>query len=254
MRRFLTLTLISTLCALISISNSYGEECQGTTCIDVSADSEHQVVITVKKGTPGSTMTKKPVVAKKRTPRATPSPSHSLWIPWLPKPVDVKTPTPRPSVSRKPRATKAPAVKVSTISASEVMDQVRKLLPLGAIYFQPPSQILVREPVFFRTSVPQRFTTIVVVLDIPIEIDLHARYLWSFGDGVTLVTTDPGASYPLSTVRHSYSQAGNFEVALQVNWSGTWRSGALSAPIRGHINQSFTKQIEVQAARTRLTQ
>ena len=236
------------------------EECEGDTCIDVATDRNHEVVITVRKGSSGASTSETSV--KKQPTSAASSPlrvrapaKKKVWIPWLPvasSPQPSRLPRPRPTTSRQARP--KTSERVETISASEVMDQVRSLLPGGVIIHQPLSQLLVREPVYFRTSVPQRFKAMVVVLDIPIEIDLRASYLWSFGDGSTLTTSDPGGSYPLSTVRHRYLLADTYEALLRVQWNGTWRSGAMSAPIRGVITQIFTKKIEIQGARTRITQ
>ena len=134
------------------------------------------------------------------------------------------------------------------------MDQVRRTIPQGFITYQPSSGILVHEPVYFRTSIPQRFTTVIVVLEIPIEIELTADYLWNFGDGQFFRTKDPGSSYPISSIRHSYSDSGEKEVILNVSWNGVWRSGAISGPIRGTINQRVIKVLTVETARARITQ
>ena len=134
------------------------------------------------------------------------------------------------------------------------MDQVRSAIPRGVIAFQPSSKILVREPIYFRTTVPNRFSTVIVVLDIPIEIDMTATYTWNFGDGGALTTKDPGSHYPLSTIRHSYQRAGEYDLTLGITWSGVWRSGALSGPIRGTINQSLSSVMRIESARVRITE
>ena len=112
-----------------TMSDAYAQ-CEGDTCIDVSADQGgNQIVITVKKGKEGSSSTSAP------KPRVT-STTRKLWIPWLPRPVVTTKPRPRPVVSRRPR--------VKRISSSQITDQVTRLLPSGRIITQPLGDALVR--------------------------------------------------------------------------------------------------------------
>ena len=211
-------------------------ECQENTCIDVSADQEgKEVVITVKKGKAGSTSTTSP-----RT-RST-SIARKPWIPWLPKPAVTRVSTPRPRVTSKPR--------VRTISSSQISDQVRSLLPTGTIITQPLKDSLIHEPVNFMTTVPTNFSTVIVVLRIPIAIHLTALYVWDFGDGNSLVTKFPGAPYPAMLNQHTYKSSGEKRVSLTVRWSGFWSAGAMSAPINGSITQRIEKELTIRPART----
>lgn len=214
-------------------------QCENDTCIDVSADEKgNEVVITVKKGKPGSSKTSAP------KPRAT-STARKLWIPWLPKPVATAKPRPRPASSARPR--------VKTISSSQITDQVRSLMPTGSIITQPLGDPLVREPVNFMTNTPSHFTTVIVVLTIPITIHLTPLFIWDFGDGNSFVTKLQGAPYPLTLVQNSYQSAGEKEVTLTIKWSGFWRAGAMSAPINGAITQRVSKEIAIRPARTTYT-
>jgi hypothetical protein len=211
-------------------------ECRGSTCIDVSADQEgKEVVITVKKGKAGSTSTSPP---RARTTSSTRKP----WIPWLPKPAVTRAAAPRPKVTSKPR--------IRTISGSQISDQVRSLLPTGTIITQPLKDPLIHEPVNFMTTVPTNFSTVIVVLRIPIAIHLTALYVWDFGDGNTLVTKFPGAPYPAMLNQHTYRSAGEKRASLTVRWSGFWSAGAMSAPINGSITQRIEKELTIRPART----
>ena len=211
-------------------------ECRENTCIDVSADQEgKEVVITVKKGKAGSSSTSSPRA------RAT-STTRRPWIPWLPKPAVTRAAAPRPKVTSKPR--------IRTISGSQISDQVRSLLPTGTIITQPLKDPLIHEPVNFMTTVPTHFSTVIVVLRIPITIHLTALYLWDFGDGNTLVTKFPGSPYPAMLNQHTYRLAGEKKASLTVRWSGFWSAGAMSAPINGSITQRLEKEITVRPART----
>ena len=231
MRR-LTILLV----AFLLVTPASQAECRENTCIDVSADQEgKEVVITVKKGRAGSSSTSSPRARSTSTARRP-------WIPWLPKPVVTRAAAPRPKVSSKPR--------IRSISGSQISDQVRSLLPTGTIITQPLSDPLIHEPVNLMTTVPTNFSTVIVVLRIPITIHLTALYVWDFGDGHTLVTKFPGAPYPLMLNQHTYKSAGEKIVSLTVRWSGFWSAGGMSAPINGSITQRIEKELTVRPART----
>ena len=227
---FVVLALITT-----QIPSGYAE-CSGDTCINVEADQDgNQVVITVKKGADGSSSTSSP------RPRSA-STVRKPWIPWLPRPKVTRAATPRPATTSKPR--------VRTISSSQITDQVKSLLPTGSIITQPLSEPLVNQPVNFLTTVPTHFSTVIVVLRIPITIHLTALYIWDFGDGKTLVTKLQGAPYPAMINHHTYTSIGEKKMNLSVNWSGVWSAGANSGPINGSITQRLDREIEILPAKT----
>ena len=229
-------TLTAALLLVLVTATMSHAECNGDTCIDVSTDQAgNQVVITVKKGSPGSSSTS---TARTRT-----STVRKPWIPWLPKPVATRAPLPRPKVTSKPR--------VRTISGNQISDQVKSVLPTGSIITQPLNNILIHEPVNFMTTVPTQFSTVIVVLRIPITIHLTALYMWDFGDGHTLITKFPGAPYPAMLNQHSYSTTGEQRVNLTVRWSGFWSAGTISAPINGTITQEIAREITVFPAKAR---
>ncbi|MFN6291719.1 MAG: hypothetical protein ACK4WP_02175 [Candidatus Nanopelagicaceae bacterium] len=227
--------LLLTLTFLLTSIPTVNADCEGDTCIDVSADQEsNQVVITVKKGKAGTSSTSSP------RPRAR-STARKLFIPWLPKPVTTAKPRPRPSLTVKPR--------VKKISGSQISDQVRSLLPSGLIITQPLDNPLVQEPVNFMTTVPTHFSTVIVVLRIPITIHLTALYEWDFGDGRSITTRVQGAPYPLTMISNTYRSSGEKDVRLTIKWSGRWSAGGMSAPINGGITQSITKRLTVRSGR-----
>lgn len=246
MRRPILFILMTLLLLIAPIPiNANGEECDGDTCIEVSADDENHLVIKVKKGKPGSSATKAP----------SPGPTQSAirkqpWIPWLPKPVVRTTPRPKSTAISKPRVRKP---KVKKISATELAEQVKRMLPSGVILTQPASAALTREPVNFITSVPSSFQTVIVVLEVPILITLKALYKWDFGDGNSEITHHPGSPYPAALITHNYRAEGIYEVGLRVTWSGTWRAGTLSGAIKGSITQNFEREISIHNADTAFT-
>lgn len=213
--------------------------CEGDTCIDVTADQENnEVVITVKKGRPGSSKTTQP-----RTTKPTAPALRKPWIPWLPKPASATQP--RPVTSVKPPSSKA---RVKTVAGSQISNQVKRLLPTGSIITQPLGDPLLQEPVNFMTNTPLHFTTVIIVLDVPVTIHLTPTFTWDFGDGNNLTTKLPGAPYPLNLVENTYRSAGLKQISLTTKWSGYWRAGAITAPINGAITQRVQKQIYVRPA------
>ena len=256
-RVFLSLLILLGVISLsFPLTESFAKQCQGDTCIKVTTD-DKSVVITVQKGKPGakSATESKPKVASTPKPKPKPSkpatkaPPKKLIPKIAPKPT--KTKAPKKTASNKPKTTKP---KTTKVKGTSLTDQVRKLLPGGAIQLQPITGILRGEPVNFMTSVPNRFQTTIVVLDVPIQLDLRANYLWDFGDGVFLPTMDRGAPYPIGLIRHSYRELGEKTVRLKVTWSGVWRAGTVSGPIQGVIRQFFQREFEVERADTDFTQ
>ncbi len=224
--------LIFALISFFGTTKIAAAECDGDTCIDVEANQEsNEVIIIVKKGKAGSATTSRPRPATSATLR-------QPWIPWLPKPATTTKAHPKPATSIKPRVRK--------ISGSQISDQVKSLLPSGSIVTQPLGDALVQEPVNFMTNTPTQFTTVLIVLNVPITIHLTPVFTWDFGDGKSITTKLPGAPYPISLINHTYLAAGEKRITLTTKWSGYWRAGALSAPIKGAITQRTSKSILVR--------
>ena len=127
------------------------------------------------------------------------------------------------------------------------------MLPSGVILSQPTSTPVIREPVNFMTTIPPTFTTILIVLEVPIIITLRAVYRWEFGDGNSMVSAGPGAPFPGALVTNRYAEPGDYQVELRVLWSGTWRAGTISAPIKGSITQRFERELTIHPAQTLFT-
>ena len=242
-RTALVLALTSILLATNSAPSGGAERCDGETCIDVRADDENHVTISIRKGRPGATNTVTPRPRVSATRKAT-------WIPWLPKPVATVSRPARPRPSNTPRPVRKPRVK--RITSSSLAEQVKRMLPSGVIIHQPLAGILTREPVNFMTSIPPTFQTVIVALNVPIHIQMRATYEWDFGDGRTTTSSIPGAPFPVGQIRHAFDNPGDYEVALRVRWSGTFRAGAIAGPISGGITQRFERNVTIYPANTRL--
>ena len=229
------ITLLAILILISSITTA-NSACEGETCIDVKADQEsNEVVITVKKGKAAGEASTSPK----------PKPTSTIkqpWIPWLPKPVSTSK-----AVALGPKPSPKPRVK--RISGSQISDQVKSLIPRGAIITQPLDNILVNQSVNFLTNTPMHFTTVLVVLGTPITIHLTPEFLWEFGDGNSYRTRLAGAPYPVMLIENTYKSSGVRRVELTTTWSGFWRAGSLGAPIDGVIVQKVGRDLEIRPAR-----
>jgi hypothetical protein len=96
-----------------------------------------------------------------------------------------------------------------------VVEQVPELRPS----YQPEGGTLIGLPAIFdagqpRTLGERRFTLV------GYDIELHGRatWTWTFGDGESMTTDDPGGSWPTATVSHTYAHAGSHAVGVTAEW------------------------------------
>ena len=233
--------LISTL-GLAFQSNTFSIAADCTkTCIDLTV--ENGALVITGKRTP---------VKPKYTPRPLPKPVLSPTQKPVPKPTLSKIPV-RKAVQRVKPKPRIASVRKKVVSKS-LNDQIRQLLPMANIYSQPQSGILIREPVIFWTDSPQIFKKSLLLLDVKIDLDLSAKYLWSWGDGSTLETQLIGAPFPSFEITHTYLNSGVKSVGLMINWSGRYRlDGGVWLQIPGVITTNQFNQIQIMKARTVFT-
>lgn len=211
------------------------------TCIDLTV--ENGALVITGKRTP---------VKPKYTPRPIPKPVVSPTQKPVPKPTLSKIPARKPvqRVKLKPRIT---PVRKKVVRKS-LNDHIRQLLPAANFFLQPQSGILIREPVIFWTDSPRIFKKSLLLLDVKIDLDLSAKYLWSWGDGSTLETDLIGAPFPSLEITHTYLNSGVKSVGLTINWSGRYRlDGGVWLQIPGVITTMQTNQIQIMRARTVFT-
>ena len=61
-----------------------------------------------------------------------------------------------------------------------------------------------------------------------------ASYQWTYGDGTTFTTTNPGARYPALLTPHTYHQPGTYTVRLRTTFTGEYSvNGGPWQPING---------------------
>ena len=226
---------VITTALLLASPNAYaGDECVDKTCVDVFTQ-DNQLIITAQKD--GKKPTAKPKVLK---PTAKP----------VVKPV--AKPSIKPTLKPKP-IKKIAAPKPKIVSAS-LSDRLIKLLPVGDINFQPEKDALVNMPVYFWTQTPQRFNAVVPILDLIVYVNLYATFVWSYGDGGFMSTTNQGAAFPLGAIKHTYKNNNEYQVGLKVIWRGSWSVNGVTTPISGDgLTQSITRGLSVVDAVGRFT-
>ena len=222
---------VITTALLLASPNAYaGDECVDKTCVDVFTQ-DNQLIITAQKN--GNKPTAKPKVLK---PTAKPVAKPSIKPTLKPKPIK-KLAAPKPKI-------------VST----SLSDRLIKLLPVGDINFQPEKDALVNMPVYFWTQTPQRFNAVVPILDLIVYVNLYATFVWSYGDGGFMSTTNQGAAFPLGAIKHTYKNNNEYQVGLKVIWRGSWSVNGVTTPISGDgLTQSITRGLSVVDAVGRFT-
>lgn len=213
------------------------DECVDKTCVDVFTE-DNQLIITAQKNGQKPTAKPKPTVKPKA----------------VAKPVVKPTPKPTFKPTFKPRPIKKIAAPKAKIASASLSDRLIKLLPVGDINFQPEKDALVNMPVYFWTQTPQRFNAVVPILDLIVYVNLYSTFVWSFGDGRFITTTNQGAAFPLGSITHTYKNNDQYQVGLKVIWRGTWSVNGVTTPISGDgITQSITRGLSVVDAVGRFT-
>jgi hypothetical protein len=232
-----------------SSTNAMGSDlindCKKTACINVYTDN-NQIIIEAKKG--DSTVKKtiaqaprKPVVKAKPTKK--PRPLFLLPQPKL-KPV-VKKPTVKTTYKRPTK----PKVK-KVVTKVNLSDRLTKLVPTAGVAYQPEFEPLVKVPVYFWCDLPELFQSRVEIIGEVIDVTLRPSYLWSFGDGSTLATTDSGAAYPNGAIQHSYQRSGSYVVTLVTTWNGSFTHNAQVRAVTGKIVKISLAAINIVSAPT----
>ena len=128
-----------------------------------------------------------------------------------------------------------PAASPGPRPAFTLRDFRRLPLPPGGVNVQPPNlRTLVNVPtnVFVSAAVTRLDTTL---LGLPVRVRATpVRFHWTFGDGRSLVTEDPGAAYPDLRTTHTYSQPGTRQLGLTTTYTGEYSvAGGPWVPIDG---------------------
>jgi hypothetical protein len=171
----------------------------------------------------------------------------------IPRPT--ATPTPPPSPKPTPKRTYKPRIKPTLKPKAEksvsLNDRLIKLLPTGGIAYQPEAEPLVNVPIYFWSDLPTQFATRVTVVGEVVDVLLRPGFIWSFGDGTFLSTTDPGGPYPYGKIKHTYKNPGIYPIILVQSWNGNWTHNGTTRAITGTIKTTVFAVVTVVIAPTR---
>lgn len=243
--------LICLLLTLLSpLSTARAADCLDTACIDVYTQ-DGQIIIEGKKGSgPKAKVTPKPRVVKPKIVKP-------IFPELIPRPT--ATPTPPPSSKPKPKRTYKPRIKSTAkptlkpkgSTSVSLNDRLIKLLPTGGIAYQPEAEPLVNVPIYFWSDLPTQFATRVTIVGEVVDVLLRPGFVWSFGDGTFLSTTDAGGPYPNGKIKHTYKNPGSYPIILVQSWNGNWTHNGTTRAITGTIKTTVFAVVTVVIAPTR---
>jgi hypothetical protein len=232
--------LLAVFMVISIIPAGAADPCQETACINVYTDN-NQIIIEARKGNTTvkksiAQAPKKPIVKQSPKPKAVPL----FFPPAKPKPVVVK-----PTVKRtyKPRVKKA-------VTKVNLSDRLTKMVPTAGVAYQPEFEPLVNVPVYFWCDLPSLFQSRVDIIGEVVDVALRPSFVWSFGDGSVLATTENGAPYPNGQIHHTYSKPGNYLVTLLTTWNGTYTHNAQARAVSGTVKKLTVAAITIVQAPT----
>ena len=99
-------------------------------------------------------------------------------------------------------------VVIPEVTWQMVLTEIRRVgLPAMTVQVQPAGQTLVNFDTIFYTE-PSTFARTLEILGRVVEVEARpSRFLWTYGDGRSQITTTPGAPYPAKTIVHRYRDA-----------------------------------------------
>ena len=244
MRKLLIYLLLSLLTPLNTASAA---DCVDAACIDVYTQ-DGQIIIEGKKG---SGPKAKPRTVKPPKPKVV----KPIFPELIPRPTAKPTPKPTPPTKSKPKRTYKPRTKPTLKPKAEesvsLNDRLIKLLPTGGIAYQPEAEPLVNVPIYFWSDLPTQFATRVTVVGEVVDVLLRPGFVWSFGDGTFLSTTDAGGPYPNGKIKHTYKNPGIYPITLVQSWNGNWTHNGTTRAITGTIKTTVFAVVTVVIAPTR---
>ena len=246
MRKLLICLLLSLLAPL---STASAADCEDAACIDVYTQ-DGQIIIEGKKGS-GPKAKVKPRTVKPPAPK--PTVVKPIFPELIPRPTPKPLPSPKTKQTYKPRIkpTPKPTLKPKATKSVSLTDRLIKLLPTGGIAYQPEAEPLVNVPIYFWSDLPTQFATRVTIVGEVVDVLLRPGFVWSFGDGTFLSTTDAGGPYPNGKIKHTYKNPGSYPITLVQSWNGNWTHNGTTRTITGTIKTTVFAVVTVVIAPTR---
>ncbi len=150
----------------------------------------------------------------------------------------------------------APPVTRSVVERS-VHDASVAALPRLKPSYQPSSGALSGLPVVFSSgqSSDGLRQADLSVLGLEVRLDAQPRWTWSWGDGTSMSTSDPGGRYPRMAVSHTYLRTGHVRVVAAARWFAQyWVEGLGPYLVPGaDLSQAAAVIVDVVPAHSVLT-
>ena len=130
-------------------------------------------------------------------------------------------------------------------------EQLARAVPAPSLRTSPSRGVLPHLPTYFASGMAAG----VQVFDMTVgghHLVVHAQpsWTWSFGDGSTMRTADPGGAYPHATVTHAYRVAGRYRVTCSATWNAEfWSDGVGPFPVSESIRTDASLALEVGEGR-----
>ena len=248
MRKLLTCLLFTAFLnlptAFLHLSSAGAADCAESACINVYTQ-DGQIIIEGRKGSgPTAKATPKPRTVKPKVVKP-------IFPELIPHPTASAKPAPKRTYKPKAKSSSKPTLKPKATTSVSLTDRLIKLLPTGGIAYQPELEPLVNVPIYFWSDLPTQFATRVSIVGEVVDVLLRPGFLWSFGDGTFLSTTDAGAPYPNGKIKHTYKNPGSYPVTLVQSWNGSWTHDGTTRAITGTIKSTVFAAVTVVTAPTR---
>lgn len=115
---------------------------------------------------------------------------------------------------------------------------------------QPKGRAFAGLPVWFASNQAPVVRATVNVLGWDVDLVAAPTWHWTFGDGATLATNDPGGRYPAGSVRHLYRRLGRVRAVAVSLWQAQWSVQDLPPqPVTGTITQVAGVNLDVRPTR-----
>lgn len=136
-----------------------------------------------------------------------------------------------------------------------IHDRLEERLPVPEVEHAPAQGVVTGIPTAFAVeeqSMARDFDW--TILGQQVTVRAVPTWTWTFPDGTTVRTQDPGRLDPGSAVRHIFRRSGPMTVVCSVEWSGEYRLPGLGTfPISGLIRQRSQVLVSVGEGRALLT-